>query len=123
MKLQILITGGTKISRLVLKSIIKSVISDVEVFDLDISEYALKKFNPHIIFYYLDSFNNPNLDVIYKIRSNEPYVKIIAVIPHNAPREYVKHVLNAGAVGYVTKPFRIRDLQAILNSLLRRFQE
>lgn len=77
---------------------------------------AFEKFHPDLVTMDIDMPFMNGIDTLKTIIRNHPNANVLMVA--NANSSLIYEALNAGAKGYVMKPFCIRDFINIVNSIL-----
>ncbi|MGJ0623056.1 two-component system response regulator PhoP [Xenorhabdus bovienii] len=83
------------------------------------ADYYLKENHPDIAIVDLGLPGEDGLSMIRRWRSDQVNLPILILTAHDSWQEKVR-VLNAGADDYVTKPFRLEEINARIQALMRR---
>ncbi|MDE9495062.1 two-component system response regulator PhoP [Xenorhabdus bovienii] len=83
------------------------------------ADYYLKENHPDIAIVDLGLPGEDGLSMIRRWRSDQVNLPILILTVHDSWQEKVT-VLNAGADDYVTKPFRLEEISARIQALMRR---
>ncbi|CDH35134.1 two-component system response regulator PhoP [Xenorhabdus bovienii] len=83
------------------------------------ADYYLKENHPDIAIVDLGLPGEDGLSMIRRWRSDQVNLPILILTVHDSWQEKVT-VLNAGADDYVTKPFRLEEINARIQALMRR---
>lgn len=118
----ILIAEDDDIVRMILKRIIIQYIPKAEILECVDGQDALNKINEHCELVFTDNHmpQVSGMDLIKKIRMETKFshIPVVMVTAENRP-EFKDRAKNLGIQGWITKPFKEKDIIYFLNIYLR----
>jgi two-component system, chemotaxis family, chemotaxis protein CheY len=116
MILNVLIVDDSEVMRSILKRVLKlSGFELGEIYEAGDGKEALSKLEQYWIDIVLSDINMPvmnGVELLKTIKESEEYFKIPVIIVSTEGRnEKIEEIINLGAAGYITKPFRPEDIR------------